>query len=78
MKNISEMKCSEFSELIKEELIGTAPVWKKLLVISFPVPWLANINESDQFYVTDTSHQFNELASKFLGYTIPKIEIISL
>tara|TARA_B110000014_G_scaffold262690_1_gene257257 strand:+ start:3692 stop:4498 length:807 start_codon:yes stop_codon:yes gene_type:complete len=38
----------------------------------------SNSNQSDQFYVTDTSHQFNELASKFLGYTIPKIEIISL
>ncbi len=38
----------------------------------------SNSNQCDKFYVTDTSHQFNELASKFLGYTIPKIEIISL
>ena len=35
-------------------------------------------NQVDKFYVTDTAHQFNELASKFLGYDISEIKIISL
>lgn len=71
MKNVSEMKCSEFSELIKEELIGTAPVWKKLLVISFPVPWLANINESDQFYkLFNKKLKVDDINSKLQDYRI--------
>lgn len=33
---------------------------------------------NDEFYVTDTSHQFNELANRFLGADIPKIKVITL
>ena len=36
------------------------------------------IHPDDKFYVTDTSHQFNELANRFLGSAIPNIELITL
>ena len=36
------------------------------------------INSSDEFYITDTSHQFNELANRFLGANISNIELINL
>ena len=36
------------------------------------------ITQFDQFYVTDTPHQFNKLANKFLGTPIPSIKLISL
>lgn len=36
------------------------------------------VDSNDQFYITDTSHQFNELANRFLGEKIPNIQLISL
>ena len=36
------------------------------------------IHPDDKFYVTDTSHQFSELANRFLGNDIPNIELIAL
>ena len=36
------------------------------------------VNKNDEFYVTDTSHQFNQLANRFLGKNIPNIQLISL
>ena len=36
------------------------------------------LNLNDEFYVTDTSYQFNELANRFLGANIPNIQLISL
>ena len=33
---------------------------------------------NDEFYVTDTSHRFNELANRFLGADIPHIEVVTL
>ena len=36
------------------------------------------VNLSDEFYVTDTSYQFNELANRFLGENIPNIKLIAL
>ena len=36
------------------------------------------IHPDDKFYVTDTSHQFNELANRFLGANISNIELINL
>jgi len=36
------------------------------------------VDLNDEFYVTDTSHQFNELANRFLGENIPNIKLISL
>ena len=36
------------------------------------------IQSSDEFYVTDTPYQFNELANKFLGEEINNIQLISL
>jgi len=36
------------------------------------------IDSNDKFYITDTSHQFNELANRFLGEKIPNIQLISL
>jgi len=36
------------------------------------------IDGDDLFFVTDTSHKFEELANKFLGYKISKINVISL
>ena len=71
MKNLSEMRCSEFSELMNEELIGTAPVWNKLLVISFPFPWVADINESDTFYkLFNKKLKVDHIKSKLQDYRI--------
>lgn len=36
------------------------------------------IQKEDEFYVTDTPHQFNDLANKFLGEDINNIQLISL
>ena len=36
------------------------------------------LNLNDEFYVTDTSYQFNELANRFLGANIHNIQLISL
>jgi len=36
------------------------------------------IDLNDEFYVTDISHQFNELANRFLGENIPNVKLISL
>ena len=34
--------------------------------------------QEDLFFITDTSHKFEELANKFLGYKISNINVISL
>ena len=36
------------------------------------------LNSKDQFYVTDTPYQFNDLANKFLGQEINNIQLIEL
>ena len=36
------------------------------------------LNTSDQFYITDTPHQFNDLANRFLGEKINNIKLLSL
>ena len=36
------------------------------------------LNSSDQFYITDNPHQFNNLANKFLGEAINNMKLISL
>tara|TARA_B100000945_G_scaffold156961_1_gene125953 strand:+ start:29 stop:871 length:843 start_codon:yes stop_codon:yes gene_type:complete len=36
------------------------------------------LNSSDQFYITDAPHQFNNLANRFLGEEINNIQLISL
>ena len=36
------------------------------------------IKQSDQFYITDAPHQFNNLANRFLGEEINNIQLISL
>tara|TARA_Y100001970_G_scaffold63393_1_gene81179 strand:- start:2374 stop:3216 length:843 start_codon:yes stop_codon:yes gene_type:complete len=36
------------------------------------------ITSSDQFYITDTPHQFNNLANRFLGEPINNIQLLSL
>ena len=35
-------------------------------------------DQEDLFFITDTSHKFEELANKFLGYKISNINVISL
>ena len=50
--------------------------------ISLDLTWEENnpilIKPEDEFYVTDTPHQFNNLANKFLGEDINNIQLISL
>ena len=41
-------------------------------------PASASQTTTDEFYITDTCHTFNELANKFLGYKIPRIQSLSL
>ena len=36
------------------------------------------VKPEDEFYITDTPHQFNELANRFLGANIHNIQLISL
>ena len=50
--------------------------------ISLDLTWEENnstlIKPEDEFYVTDTPYQFNNLANKFLGEDINNIQLISL
>ena len=41
--------CSEFSKLLEENPIGTAPIWNQCIVIELPHPWSAKIEESKYF-----------------------------
>ena len=41
--------CSELSQLLEEDPIGTAPIWDKCIVIELPSPWSAKIEESKNF-----------------------------
>ena len=48
------------------------------LSITSDNPSSSLINLNNQFYITDTSYQFNELANRFLGENIANIQLISL
>ena len=52
--------CSELSQLLEEDPIGTAPIWTKCIVIELPPPWSAKIEESKHFDESITSY-INEL-----------------
>ena len=69
MKSLSEVRCSDFSVLMKEKLAGTAPIWSNLVVISFPLPWLANMNESEQLYkLFNKKLKIDDIKSKLDDY----------
>ena len=48
--------CSELSQLLEEDPIGTAPIWDKCIVIELPSPWSAKIEESKKFDKSITRH----------------------
>lgn len=49
-KNKPNLKpCSELSQLLEEDPIGTAPIWDKCIVIELAAPWSAKIENSKNF-----------------------------
>ena len=63
-KNLSFIECGE----------SVATRIKKLSFLNH----FETDKDEDLFFVTDTSHKFQELANKFLGYKISKINVITL
>ena len=47
--------CSELSQLLEEDPIGTAPLWEKCIIIELPPPWSVKIEESKHFDASITN-----------------------
>ena len=65
--------CSELSQLLEEDPIGTAPIWTKCIVIELPPPWSAKIEKYVCSPTIAVSHSF-----RFCGAILQKLASVVL